>query len=100
MSGSLSVQSLTANLYDASSLDLNGTTVNYKLNGSGSSKASDYTFGCDYLDATLSDASEARLFVHKEIEITGSGASTLYYEGEAVITSQSLSGASSVVKVD
>jgi len=100
MNGSLSVQSLIANLNDASSLDINGTAVNFEINASGASKTSDYNFTCDYLDANLSDASEARFTVLKEIEITASGASNLFYKGEAVITSQSLTGASTVVNVD
>ena len=100
MNGSLSVQSLIADLNDASSLDINGTAVNFEINHSGASKASDYNFACDYLDARLSDASEARFTVLKEIEITASGASNLFYKGDAVITSQSLTGASTIVKVD
>ena len=100
MNGSLSVQSLIADLNDASSLDINGTAVNFEINASGASKASDYYFACDYLDANLSDASEARFTLLKEIEITASGASNLLYKGDAVITSQSLTGASTIVKVD
>jgi len=100
MNGSLSVQSLIADLNDASSLDINGTAVNFEINASGASKASDYNFVCDYLDANLSDASEARFTVLKEIEIIASGASNLFYKGDVVITNQSLTGASTVVKVD
>jgi len=100
MNGSLSVQSLIADLNDASSLDINGTAVNFEINASGASQASDYYFACDYLDANLSDASEARFTVLKEIDITASGASNLLYKGDAVITSQSLTGASTIVKVD
>jgi hypothetical protein len=100
MNGSLAIQSLIADLNDASSLDLDGTTVNFELKASGGSNASGYTFACDYLDARLFDASEARFTILEEIEIIGSGASTLFYRGDAVITSQSLTGASSVVKTD
>ena len=100
MNGPIAVQSLITDLNDASSLDINGTAVNFEINASGASKASDYNFACDYLDARLSDASEARFTVLKEIEITASGASNLFYKGDAVITSQSLTGASTVVKVD
>ena len=100
MNGSLSVQSLIADLNDASSLDINGTAVNFEINASGASKASDYYFACDYLDARLTDASEGRFTVLKEIEITASGASNQFYKGDAVITSQSLTGASTIVKVD
>ncbi len=100
MNGPIAVQSLITDLNDASSLDINGTAVNFEINASGASKASDYNFACDYLDARLSDASEARFTVLKEIEITASGASNLFYKGDAVITSQSLTGASTIVKVD
>ena len=100
MDGSLSVQSLITDLNDASSLDVNGTTVDFEIKASGASKASDYNFACDYLDARLTGASEGRFTVLKEIEITASDASNLFYKGDAVITSQSLTGASTVVKVD
>jgi len=100
MGGSLSVQSLITDLHDASSLDINGTTVDFELKASGASKASDDNFACDYLDARLADASEGRFTVLKEIEITASSASNLFYKGDAVITRQSLTGASTIVKVD
>jgi len=100
MNGSLSVQSLITDLNDASFLDLDGTADNFELKASGASKVSDYNFTCDYLDTKLTGASEARFTVLKEIEITASGASNLFYKGDAVITSQSLTGASAVVKVE
>ncbi len=98
--GPVSAQSVSANLYDASILDLEGKTTNYIVRASGASRANDYSFACDNLDCSLSDASEVKVTVHQKIDITASSASILYYKGEATINSQSLSGASSVVKTN
>ena len=100
MEGTISVQTLMADLHDASFLGLSGNTVDYQLTVSGASKAYDYSLVSNKLDADLSDASEVRLTVTDLIEISASSASTLNYRGSAVINSQSLTGASKVVKTD
>ena len=68
--GPISVQSVSANLYDASTLNLEGQAINYLLRASGASRANDYFFSCENLEASLSDGSEAKLTVHKRIDVS------------------------------
>ena len=59
----------------------------------------DYGLETDHLNAELSGASNVSLTINEEIDIEASGASILKYKGNAVITNQDLSGASSVKKM-
>ncbi len=76
----LSANTVHINLYGAS-----------KMNGSLSVQS---------LINDLNDASSIDINGTVNFEINTSGASNLFYKGDAFITSQSLTGASTVVKVD
>jgi hydrogenase maturation factor HypE len=69
-----------------------------KASLSGSSDMRDYDLVTDRLDITLSGASEAVVTVTNLINIDASGASTLRYQGDAVVGTSHVSGASEVVK--
>ncbi len=100
MNGNMVIQSLSVDMRDASLLDLNGETGDLSLTASDASRMGGFTFKCLNLLSDLSDASEADLTVNGKINITASGASVLRYKGEAIVESQNLSGASSIVKID
>lgn len=100
MDGAMVVQNLSADLQDASSLDLSGETTYLGLTASGASRVSGFLFSCLNLDADLSGASEVELTVNEKINITASGASILSYKGDGAIESQNLKNASMIVKVD
>jgi hypothetical protein len=100
LNGPMIVQGLSANLQDASLLNIAGETVDFNLTASGASNISGYSFSCQDLDADLSDASLAELTVNGKINIKASGASILRYKGDGTIESQDLRNASEVIKID
>jgi len=52
------------------------------------------------LMAELSGGSSIILSVQDELDVTASGASTVFYKGNGVIVNQELSGGSEIVKTD
>ncbi|MEE9462634.1 MAG: DUF2807 domain-containing protein [Bacteroidales bacterium] len=100
MSGAMIIQSLSADLRDASLLYITGETTDFSLTASGASNMNGYSFSCLNLDADLSDASLAELTVNGKINIKASGASILRYKGNGTLESQDLKDASKVIKID
>ena len=98
-SGELKVDQLFADVSGASVLNIAGFSNDFELEASGASVFSDYEFKTSTIDADLSGASNAALTIEDEIYIEASGASILKYKGNAVITHQDLSGASSIKKM-
>ena len=80
----------------ASEIDVVGSASNFELDISGASKAGNYSFVTEYLDANISGASEVRMSVIDEIDVNISGGSRLNYKGTASVDSKDISGASSV----
>ena len=100
LNGSMIVQGLSANLLDASLLDITGETTDLSLTASGASSMRGYSLSCLDLDSDLADASEVELTVNGKINIKASGASILRYKGNGTIESQDLKDASKVFKID
>lgn len=98
-SGELNVNQLFVDVSGASVLNIAGYSNDFELEASGASVFSDYKFTTSTIDADLSGASNAALTIEDEIYIEASGASTLRYKGDALITRQDLSGASSIKKM-
>jgi hypothetical protein len=94
----------TINLYSvlsgASRLSLTGNTDSFNIEASGASDIRDYNFSVKDLNIELSGASQAKLTVNGAINLEISGASALYYKGNAVVIRQSVSGASTIKKLD
>jgi hypothetical protein len=100
MSGTIITESLSADIREASLLDISGAATDLGLTASGASRMGAYSFTCENLDADLSGASEAELTVNGKIIIKAAGASALRYKGEATIESQDLRDASTIIKMD
>ena len=97
--GALDVDLLFADISGASVMNITGSCNDFEFEASGASVLRDYTFSTNTIKAELSGASHAALTVDQEIDVEASGASILRYRGDAVITNQDLSGASSVKKM-
>lgn len=82
----------------ASSIDLFGSIDQLEARLSGSSDLKDFDLIVNHLDMELSGASESYLTVKESIDYRGSGASTLFYKGDASILSLNVSGASKIDK--
>lgn len=98
--GTLNLEQLNISLSGASNLLLSGHSDNCRIDASGSSLVKDYSFETNQFTADLDGASELHLTVNERMDITASGASMIYYKGNAQINSQNLSGASQIIKMD
>ena len=94
--GTIDAVEIFADLSGASEMTLEGITEQYYLELSGASKAGDFDFASDYLEADLSGASYCNVTVNEEIKIRASGASFLNFKGPAVIVEQDISGGSAI----
>ncbi|HMB63630.1 MAG TPA: head GIN domain-containing protein [Eudoraea sp.] len=98
--GELAADVLDIEFSGASDADIFGQAGVLRANLSGASILRDYDLIVDKLNLDLSGASNAFLTAMEEIDITASGASTLNYKGNAVVTRKDLSGASEINKKD
>lgn len=98
--GEVHAEELKADLSGASKVDVSGFAEECSISASGTSKLRDYALKTDYLYADLSGASNVYITINKEISIQASGASNLYYKGQAFPISQDLSGGSKIIKTD
>ncbi len=82
----------------ASTAKVNGTAMNAFVELSGASTLRKYEFEIETLDVKLSGASTAFLTILNSMSVELSGASTLNYKGDPVITQINTSGASHINK--
>ena len=98
--GVLHASKVDAELHGASVMFADGTAANFRFDASGASHMEGFGFMTDELKADLSGASNMELTVHRELRVTASGASSVIYRGDGIVTSMNLSGASTVVRVN
>ncbi|MEO0526353.1 MAG: head GIN domain-containing protein [Bacteroidota bacterium] len=96
--GEVEIGSLKLDADGASDLDVFGTIAILDASLSGSSRVRDFDALVQRLKIELSGASDAFLSVSETIDVRASGASTLTYDGSAVIVKESLSGASQITR--
>lgn len=96
--GSVSVSSLTLELSGASDVSIKGTASIVNIESSGASDVKAYDLSADICTAKASGASDVNITVNKEMTAHASGASNIYFKGNAVIKDQHSTGASSVVR--
>lgn len=97
LSGTLHAGDIDAEVHGASAMMVNGTTGSFHIDASGASHMEGFGFMTHELKAHLSGASNLMLTVDDELKVNASGASSVVYRGNGVITSQELSGASTIV---
>jgi len=97
-SENLYAKNLTVRLSGASDMKIAGTTGSLKVDVNGASDFKAYDLVTDYCDAFASGASSIRITVNKELSAKASGASDIYYKGDAVIRELRSSGGASVSK--
>jgi len=98
--GEMHVANLSADLSDASVLELSGEAEAFNLTASGASAIGDYGFSTENLNINLSGASNASMTITEKMDVQASGASVLRYKGPADINSQNLTGGSQIIKTD
>ncbi len=96
--GAIKVDDLSLDLSGASDVKLNGFAASVSIQSSGASDVKGYELVADICTAKASGASDINITVNKELNASASGASDIYYKGEAVVKKMNSSGASSIVK--
>lgn len=96
--GEINASSISFDLSGASVAEVSGSTSSLYVESSGASGFRGYELTCDKCKAHASGASGIAVYVDKELDAEATGASTIGYKGNAVITSLSVSGGSSVKK--
>lgn len=96
--GDVKLSNLTLELSGASDVKISGAATVVSIQSSGASDVKGYDLVTDVCTAKASGASDINITVNKELNAHASGASDIYYKGEAVIKDMHTSGASSVSK--
>lgn len=99
LKGKLDADKLTVELSGASDISLSGKASQMDIVASGASSFKGYELSIDVCNAHASGASDIKITVSKELTVQASGASDVYYKGEAVIREIRSSGSSTVRKV-
>ena len=77
---------------------LSGTVKNINVECSGASDFKSYDLMAETASIKVSGASDVSITVSKEMIANASGASNLYYKGDAIIKEKHSSGSSSIAK--
>ncbi|MCP4123014.1 MAG: DUF2807 domain-containing protein [Bacteroidetes bacterium] len=100
MVGAIDVNTLSSNLSGASNFELTGEADDVSAVLSGASTLGGYDLTVQDLRIDMSGASNCRLTVDQTLNVNASGASSMLYKGEGVVTHENLSGGSSIIPVD
>ena len=96
--GSVEFDEAKMDLSGASDISISGRVGKLKLDASGASKFAGYDLYADVCDAQASGASDIKVTARRELYVQASGASDIYYKGDASVREIRTSGASSVKK--
>ncbi|HWB91453.1 MAG TPA: head GIN domain-containing protein [Puia sp.] len=97
--GAINVKALDMNQSGASDAHITGVVSGMaKIESSGASDVKGYDLVTDNCDVHASGASDIRVTVKKELTADATGASSIYYKGDATIRNLRSSGASTVKK--
>lgn len=96
--GKVNIDDLVIGLSGASDVKIEGTAKSIKIDASGASDIKGYDLITEECVADVSGASDIRVTVNKQISAHASGASSVFYKGDAVMKEVHTSGASSISK--
>lgn len=96
--GAVQLKELNIDQSGASDVAISGRAGKLTIEASGASDVKGYELVTDNCSVHASGASDIRISVNKELNAHASGASSIYYKGEAVIRELHSNGASSVSK--
>ena len=98
LAGDVKFSKLVADISGASQVKISGRADNIDINASGASDVKGYDLAVDDCSVRATGASDIRITVNKEISVNATGASSIFYQGDAVMTNVHTTGASSVAK--
>ncbi|MCP9749505.1 head GIN domain-containing protein [Ferruginibacter sp. HRS2-29] len=98
--GNVKADELVIDLSGASDVKISGTASLLNLENSGASDFKGYDLAVDICNTKSSGASDVNITVNKELTVNASGASDVYYKGDAIVKTLHSSGASTIAKRD
>jgi Putative auto-transporter adhesin, head GIN domain len=96
--GQVKVNSLKVDISGASDVKISGSAADAYIEASGASDAKCYDLVTENCKVSASGASDINITVNKELNVSATGASDVYYKGTCVIKEMRSSGASSIGK--
>lgn len=96
--GIVKVTGLNLILSGASDVYITGTAGTVNIESSGASDVHGYGLVTDYCNTKASGASDIQITVNKEINAKASGASNIFYKGDALLKQNESSNASTIEK--
>ena len=96
--GAVFVTNLSLDLSGASDAKISGAAVSIKIESSGASDVKGYDLITENCTVKASGASDVNITVNKEMNVTASGASDIFYKGNCVIKEIRSSGASTIAR--
>ena len=97
--GEIRINELNVKLSGASDMKIYGVATNVNIESSGASDVKAYDLYTENCNIKSSGASDVNITVNKEISANASGASNIYYKGQAELKVKQSSGASSIARV-
>jgi hypothetical protein len=98
--GQINIADLNVKCSGASDMKLSGTAKNMNIECSGASDVNAYDLAVENCNVKASGASDVNITATKEITTNASGASNIYYKGDAELKEKNSSGASTISKKD
>jgi hypothetical protein len=98
--GRVNVERLGINLSGASDINITGRAGTAHIECSGASDVNGYELVADICNANASGASDIRITVNREIAAHATGASDIFYKGNALLKEHHAGGASDISKKD
>lgn len=98
LQGAIQCQQLEVELSGASGMRVSGKATRLNMELSGASHCKGYDLEVQYSTIESNGASSVQLSCDKEMSVKASGASSVYYKGNAVVRDMNVSGASTVKK--
>lgn len=100
LSGTMNIDKLNSTLSGASNLNLLGTSNSIELDATGASNMTDFGFETNNLDCDLEGGCNVSVTVEQTLSVQANGASNVYYKGNGVVSSQDLTGGSTIQKMN
>lgn len=100
LQGTMFVNDLNVDITGASYLNISGSSASVDLKAMGGSHLKDYGFETNNFTCDLEGASNAYLTIKQTLSVKANGASNVYYKGTGSVSSQKLTGGSTIQKVN
>jgi len=98
--GTIHVNQLNSKITGGSGLNLEGNSGSFDIEATGASNMDGYGFETDNFKADLEGACNVNITVQQDLEVKASGASNVFYKGNGAVSSQNLSGGSTIQKMN